>query len=128
MRVVAWNIQQGAPTRGASVVKALLVQEPDLAVLIEFHPERSAAVLQGLGEAGLAHIARSDAGYGYQVLLASRLPLPDIRAMDPSSCPVGGYVEATVAGKDIVVAGVYVPVTSAVSLKGLRSIDKLREC
>jgi exonuclease III len=101
-------------------VKALLAHDPELVVLTEFHPVRSAAVAEGLGEAGFAHLTHSEAGYGYQVLLASKLPLSGRLALDPTSYPVGGYVQATITGMDIVVAGVYVPVISAVPLKEKR--------
>jgi exonuclease III len=120
MRVAAWNIQQGAPKRGGGVIRALLAHEPDLVVLTEFHPTRSGVIVEGLSKAGFRHLAVSEAGYGYQVLLASRLCLSDGMAIDPSSFPVGGYVQATIKEHDIVVAGVYVPVISAVPLEEKR--------
>ena len=71
MRLVSWNIRQGAPTRNALVAEALLAHEPSLVVLTEFHPERSRPIAQALARAGLEHQAASAAGYGLEVFIAS---------------------------------------------------------
>ncbi len=116
MRVVSWNILQGAPTRGARIVQALLAYRPDLVVLTEYHPDRSGLVAEQLGEAGLIHQASAEAGYGYQVFMGSVEPLSEPTRLATPEHQVGGYLEVEIARSRLSVAGVYVPVISAVPL------------
>jgi exonuclease III len=91
-----------------------------LVVLTEFHPDRSEAVALDLREAGLRHRASAPAGYGYEVFIASRTPLQARQGTQATDALVGAYLEVVVPAHDVVVAGVYVPVISAVSLANKR--------
>jgi exodeoxyribonuclease III len=116
VRVVAWNIQQGAPSRGLRVVEALMSKSPDVVVLTEYHLKGSRFIAQQLAQSGLTHQVSAAAGYGYAVLLASRWPLVRRSTPQGPAHRVGGYVEAELLDADLVIAGVYVPVISAVPL------------
>ena len=114
MRLVAWNILQGAPKRGPQVASALLAHSPDLVILTEFHPVKSRPIAHALESAGLRHQLAAPAGYGYEVFMASRAPLRAQPQADESVA--GGYLEAEHPEQRMVVAGVYVPVIAAVPL------------
>jgi exonuclease III len=116
VRIVSWNIQQGAPTRGSRVTEALLAHDPSLVVLTEYHAVRSELVAAGLRRAGLRHQASSAAGYGFEVFMASKEPLSKPRPLDSGQAVVGGYLEVEVGSRGLILAGVYVPVISAVPL------------
>jgi exonuclease III len=118
---VAWNILQGAPKRAADVATAILAHEPDVVVLTEYHPDRSNSVANALWNAGLRHHASTPAGYGYEVFLASSTSLEALEKVPRSGAPIGGYLEVRVPAHDVVVAGVYVPVISAVALAEKRT-------
>jgi exonuclease III len=98
------------------VAEALLAKAPDVVVLTEYHPVRSERLAKDLRKAGLAHCARSEAGYGYQVFIASTAPLSERETLGMLVPEVGGYLEVEVGGKELIIAGVYVPVIRAVPL------------
>lgn len=116
MRLVAWNIRQGAPTRATRIASAIIRHDPDVVVLTEFHPARSRALAESLRSSGLRFQIAAPAGYGYEVFIASRTALDVHDGVQTTGASVGGYLEVAVPGHDVVVAGVYVPVISAVSL------------
>lgn len=116
MRFVSWNIRQGAPKRGVRVAEALLAHEPSLIVLTEFHPASSRPMGEALAAAGLEHQVASPAGYGLEVFIASAHPLEGPMPLVGQQPMVGGYAEVYMRAADCVVAGVYVPVISAVPL------------
>ncbi len=116
MRLVSWNIRQGAPTRGARVAEALLAHDPSLVVLTEFHPTRSRPIAEAHARGGLGHQAASAAGYGLEVFIASSEPLGGPRPLVGHQPVIGGYTEVYLDAEALIVAGVYVPVISAVSL------------
>ena len=89
---------------------------PDVVALTEYHPESSHFIAEQLAESGLSHQTSAEAGYGYAVFLASRWPLGTQSPPQGVAHSVGGYVEAEILGADLIVAGVYVPVISAVPL------------
>ncbi len=109
MRLVAWNIQQGAPTRGARIVDALLAHEPSLIVLTEYHPARSEPIANALRLAGLQHQASSPAGSGFEVFMASKDPLQGPSPLVTALPLAGGYLEVEVPDQALIAAGVYVP-------------------
>jgi exonuclease III len=121
LRLVAWNILQGAPKRATAVATAILDHEPDVVVLTEYHPDRSRPVGNALSAAGLRHQLSAPAGYGYEVFVASRLSLEAVEGGARPSGGVGGYLEVQAPGYDVVIAGVYVPVISAVPLAEKRA-------
>ena len=116
MRLVSWNIRQGAPTRGAGVAEALLAHTPSLVVLTEFHPAKSQPIAAALARGGLKYQVASAAGYGFEVFIASSKPLEGPRPLGGKQPVIGGYAEVYLETEDLRVAGVYVPVISAVSL------------
>ena len=116
MRLLSWNIRQGAPTRGERVAESLLAHDPSLVVLTEFHPTRSRPIAEALARGGLGHQAASAAGYGLEVFIASTKPLDGPRSLVGQQPAIGGYTEVYLDGEALIVAGVYVPVISAVSL------------
>ena len=120
MRIVSWNIQQGAPNRGSRVTDALLAHQPSLVILTEFHPDRSRPIAEALQRAGFEHQVAADAGRGFQVFMASRLPLHGLETLAGQQPAIGGYVEVEVESEGLTVAGVYVPVISAVRLQQKR--------
>ena len=98
------------------MAEALLAHEPLLVVLTEFHPVRSRPVAEALARGGLEHQAASAAGYGLEVFIASAKPLDGPRPLVGQQPVIGGYTEVYLETEDLVVAGVYVPVISAVPL------------
>lgn len=110
MRVVSWNVRRAGGSRGAALIAALRVHEPDVAVLIDV-PVRRVELLQDLQAAGFAWFGHADSSDGAgRVLIASRLeateslPEPEIELKDR-------WAEVTIPRRNLVIAGVYVPVT-----------------
>jgi exonuclease III len=116
VRVVSWNIQQGASKRGSQVVDALLGHAPDVVVLTEYHAGRSELVANRLGSAGLVHQATASAGFGYEVFIGSKWALTIPKPLGAPAPQVGGYLEAGIQSRNLIIAGVYVPVIRAVPL------------
>jgi exonuclease III len=87
-----------------------------LVVLTEFDPVRSKPVADALVTAGLKYAASAPAGYGYDVFVASKHLLRVNANGVPSAAIVGGYLEVELPRNDLLIAGVYVPVISAVPL------------
>jgi exodeoxyribonuclease III len=121
LRLLAWNILQGAPERGTRVVSAIRGHRPDVVVLTEFHAERSRNVAEGLKADGLQYCAGSPARNGLEVFIASRTPLQSSLGPETTPTLIGGYLEVAVPEHHAIVAGVYVPVMSAVGLPEKRS-------
>jgi exodeoxyribonuclease III len=84
--------------------------------LQEFHPARSRPIAEALAAAGLEHQVASAAGYGLEVFIASAHPLEGPMPLVGQQPMIGGYTEVYLTAEDCVVAGVYVPVISAVPL------------
>lgn len=83
---------------------------------MEFHPGKSMDISRALSAAGLDHHRSAQAGYGYEVLVASRTPLGPSEGSMGAEASVGGYLEVRVPAHGLMIAGVYVPVISAVPL------------
>ena len=125
MRLLAWNILQGAPKRAAPVAAAILEHEPDVAVLTEYHPGRSVSVAAALSAAGLPHHFSAPAGYGYEVFVASRTPLEASGDRQVPDAAIGGYLEVRAPAHEVIIAGAYVPVISAVPLAEKRAFWRI---
>lgn len=119
MRILAWNIRQGAPTRGDRVVSALMAHRPDVVVLTEFHSVRSRRIGELLAAAGLGNSVSAPAGFGYEVFVGSNTQIRRCSTPD-AAMHLGGYVEVDVPEHNTVVAGVYVPVLSSIGLREKR--------
>jgi exodeoxyribonuclease III len=121
LRLLAWNILQGAPKRAGHVAAAILEHDPDVVVLTEYHPERSSSVATALSDAGLPHHASASAGYGYEVFVASSTRLEASAGGHGHDAAIGGYVEVWAPAHELIIAGAYVPVISAVPLSEKRA-------
>jgi exodeoxyribonuclease III len=120
VRIVAWNILQGAAKRSKAVAEALLAHAPDIVVLTEYHPNRSSVIADRLAADGLHHQAAAPAGYGFEVFIAARTTVTPGVALQVTSAVVGGYLEVELPAYRIAVGGVYAPVLSAVSMREKR--------
>ena len=120
MRIVAWNILQGAAKRSKAVAEALLAHSPDVVVLTEYHPDRSSVIADRLAADGLDHQTAAPAGYGLEVFIAARTTLNRGVESKMTSAVVGGYLEVDLPDYRIAVSGVYAPVLSAVSMREKR--------
>jgi hypothetical protein len=56
MRIASWNIERGGAGREDAIVSALLHHEIDLAVLVEYFPDRSAALVDRLAAKGFGWV------------------------------------------------------------------------
>ncbi|MFK7853668.1 MAG: endonuclease/exonuclease/phosphatase family protein [Granulosicoccus sp.] len=77
LRVLSWNILQGGGKRADRIAEAIVVCEPDIAILQEYRNGNSASViLSGLEQIGLVHrhIPKATARKNC-VLIASRYPI-----------------------------------------------------
>jgi exonuclease III len=124
IRIVAWNILQGAAKRAEQVARTLIAHSPDVVVLTEYHPTRSAGVVDRLADAGLCYRATAPAGYGFEVFVASKAPLAIIGETAITDS-IGGYVEVEFPNHNFALAGVYVPVLSAVPMRQKRAFWRM---
>ena len=110
MRLIAWNILQGAGNRSRSVADELLRYNADLITLTEFRLPAAQAVIDSLAERGYRHRLVGDpVQAGNRIALFSRLPFLVYEA--PFSTPAfrNRWMEVALPTVDVTVATVYGP-------------------
>jgi exodeoxyribonuclease III len=112
MRLISWNIMRGGAGREESIAEAIAPLAPDVAVLVEYFPDRSAALVERLVANGFAwmHAAESTDAPP-RVLIASTVELEPVAPSAPDLELRNRWAEVLIPSHDLRLAGVYVPVT-----------------
>jgi exodeoxyribonuclease III len=112
MRIASWNIERGGAGREEAITTALLHHEIDLAVLVEYFPDRSAGLRDRLLSEGYrwAHVAE-ETDAPPRVLIASRVEQQAVPPSAPDLELRNRWAEVVLPDHALRLAGVYVPVT-----------------
>jgi exodeoxyribonuclease III len=112
MKIISWNIKRGGAGREELIAAAVADHAPDVAVLVEYFPDRSAPLVELLATQGFrwTHAAEpTDAPP--RVLIASRTPIEPVPPSAPDLELCNRWAEVLISSHDLRLAGVYVPVT-----------------
>jgi exodeoxyribonuclease III len=111
MRIISWNIARGGTGREDLIADAIVRHAPEVAILVEYFPDRSAALVERLA-ADFPWIHAAEATDAPpRVLIASTVEVEP----EPPSAPDlelrNRWAEVLIPSHDLRLAGVYVPVT-----------------
>jgi exodeoxyribonuclease III len=112
MRIASWNIKRGGAGREEPIAEAIAHHAPDVAVLVEYVPDRSAALVERLAARGFAWIhAAEPTDAPARALIASTVELEPVAPSAPDLDLCNRWAEVSIPSHDLRLAGVYVPVT-----------------
>ncbi len=111
MRILTWNILHGGGReRSPWILMEILALRPDLVVVTEARRRFAAQLAGAFADAGLIHALGPEAPDGVNaVMLLSREPLIPHPPEDCPGCMRSRWLEATLPGPGLRIAGVHLP-------------------
>ncbi len=110
MRIMEWNLQYGgAQERLPGIIEAVRRHDPDLLVLLEFHPEKVIEISLSLAALGYHYILNSQPPpHTNGILVASKVSIQTTSEQRPTAHKYR-WMEVTIDGSDLRILAVHVP-------------------
>ena len=109
MRLMHWNIRQGGGKRCSSILDAIIGQQPDCVVLMEFRERNAASLRAGLRANGLTYqLATPGEGSTNRILFASRTPFTQVQSEIAPPFPAR-WLNVRLTNSQILIGAAHIP-------------------